>query len=148
MLNLKVKKRESFRPFAPILLEEEFELYFGQKYASPYMLFAHKIKESFRKPFDLNSNLIESINQTRSPFPAVTHVDFSSRIQTVNKDSNPELFQLLVNFKSKTGFGILVNTSFNIKDEPIVCTPMDAINCFNNTEIDVLIMNNFIFRKN
>jgi len=147
-LNLKVKKRESFRPFAPILLEEEFELYFGQKYASPYMLFAHKIKESFRKPFNLNSNLIESINQTRSPFPAVTHVDFSSRIQTVNKDSNPELFQLLVNFKSKTGFGILVNTSFNIKDEPIVCTPMDAINCFNNTEIDVLIMNNFIFRKN
>jgi carbamoyltransferase len=147
-LNLKVKKRESFRPFAPILLEEEFELYFGQKYASPYMLFAHKIKESFRKPFILNSNLIESINQTRSPFPAVTHVDFSSRIQTVNKDSNPELFQLLVNFKSKTGFGILVNTSFNIKDEPIVCTPMDAINCFNNTEIDVLIMNNFIFRKN
>lgn len=147
-LNLKVKKRESFRPFAPILLEEEFELYFGQKYASPYMLFAHKLKESYRKTFNLNSNLIESINQTRSPFPAVTHVDFSSRIQTVNEDSNPELFQLLVNFKTKTGFGILVNTSFNIKDEPIVCTPMDAINCFNNTEIDVLIMNNFILRKN
>ena len=147
-LNLKVKKRESFRPFAPILLEEEFELYFGQKYASPYMLFAHKLKESYRKPFSLNSNLIESINQNRSPFPAVTHVDFSSRIQTVNEDSNPELFQLLVNFKSKTGLGILVNTSFNIKDEPIVCTPIDAINCFFNTEIDVLIMNNFIIRKN
>lgn len=147
-LNLKVKKRESFRPFAPILLEEEFELYFGQKYASPYMLFAHKLKESFRKPFNLSSNLIDSINQNRSPFPAVTHVDFSSRIQTVNEDSNPELFQLLVNFKSKTGFGILVNTSFNIKDEPIVCTPMDAINCFINTEIDVLIMNNFIIKKN
>ena len=147
-LNLKVKKRESFRPFAPIILEEEFELYFGQKYASPYMLFAHKLKEKYRKPFNLNSNLIESINQNRSPFPAVTHVDFSSRIQTVNEDSNPELFQLLVNFKSKTGFGILVNTSFNIKDEPIVCSPIDAINCFNNTEIDVLIMNNFILRKN
>lgn len=147
-LNLKVKKRESFRPFAPILLEEEFELYFGQKYASPYMLFAHKLKESYRKPFSLNSNLIESINQNRSPFPAVTHVDFSSRIQTVNEVSNPELFQLLVNFKSKTGLGILVNTSFNIKDEPIVCTPIDAINCFFNTEIDVLIMNNFIIRKN
>lgn len=147
-LNLKVKKRESFRPFAPIILEEEFELYFGQKYASPYMLFAHKLKEKYRKSFNLNSNLIESINQNRSPFPAVTHVDFSSRIQTVNEDSNPELFQLLVNFKAKTGFGILVNTSFNIKDEPIVCTPIDAINCFVNTEIDVLIMNNFIIRKN
>jgi carbamoyltransferase len=129
-------------------LEEEFEHYFGQHYSSPFMLFAHKLKESFRKPFNLSSNLIESINQTRSPFPAVTHVDFSSRIQTVNINSNPELFQLLVNFKSKTGFGILVNTSFNIKDEPIVCTPLDAINCFVNTEIDVLIINNFIIRKN
>ena len=147
-LNLKVKKRESFRPFAPVILEDEFELYFGQKYASPYMLFAHKLKDEFRKPFNLNSNLIESINQNRSPFPAVTHVDFSSRIQTVNDDSNPELFRLLVNFKSKTGFGILVNTSFNIKDEPIVCSPMDAINCFVNTEIDVLILHNFIVRKN
>ena len=147
-LNLKVKKRESFRPFAPIILKEDFELYFGQKYASPYMLFAHKLKEKYRKQFSLSSNLIESINQNRSPFPAVTHVDFSSRIQTVNEESNPELFQLLVNFKSKTGFGLLVNTSFNIKDEPIVCTPIDAINCFVNTEIDVLIMNNFIIRKN
>ena len=146
-LNIKVKKRESFRPFAPILLEEEFEKYFGQDYSSPYMLFAHKLKKEYHLEFQLTDNLIESINQSRSLFPSVTHVDYSSRIQTVDEQSNPLVFELLKAFKIKTGFGVLVNTSFNVKDEPIVCSPSDAIDCFLKTDIDVLIIDNFIVEK-
>ncbi len=146
-LNLKIKQRESFRPFAPILLESEFEHYFGQDYSSPYMLFAHKLKPEFRKEFELTTDLFSSINQARSPFPAVTHVDYSSRIQTVNRGINPDIFEILVQFKERTGLGILVNTSFNIKDEPIVCTPNDAVECFLKTEIDILIMDNIIINK-
>lgn len=146
-LNLKVKKRESFRPFAPILLNEEFEKYFGQNYSSPYMLFAHKLKKEYRQEYQLTDNLIESINQNRSPFPSVSHVDYSSRIQTVDEQSNPTVYKLLKAFKEKTGFGVLVNTSFNVKDEPIVCSPSDAIRCFLQTDIDVLIIDNFIVEK-
>jgi carbamoyltransferase len=146
-LNLKVKKRESFRPFAPILLLDEFDKYFGQQYESNYMLFAHRIKDEFRKKFSLSSDLIESINQNRSPFPAATHVDYSSRIQTVTKESNSLIYSLLTQFKAQTGYGLLVNTSFNIKDEPIVCSPEDAFKCFETTDIDVLIINNYIIQK-
>lgn len=146
-LNIKVKKRESFRPFAPILLTEEFDKFFGQDYESNYMLFAHQIKPEFRQKFSLTNDLIGSINQVRSPFPAATHVDYSSRIQTVTKESNFSLHSLLTHFKKQTGYGVLVNTSFNVKDEPIVCSPLDAIRCFESTDIDVLIINNFIIQK-
>lgn len=147
-LNLKVKKRESFRPFAPIVLEEEFTTYFGEKYSSPYMLMVHKIKPEYRQLEEGTSeDIITKINQIRSVLPAITHIDFSSRIQTVNRASDQLMHDLLTAFKVKTKFGILVNTSFNIKDEPIVCTPEDAINCFKNSDIDVLIMENYITFK-
>ena len=147
-LNLKVKKRESFRPFAPIMLKEEFDRFFGQKHDSFYMLFVHKILPKYRiENIPIEDDLFKTINQVRSVIPAITHVDFSSRIQTVTASSNELIYQLLVEFKKRTGFGVLVNTSFNIKDEPIVCTPEDAINCFLNTNIDVLIMENFLITK-
>lgn len=146
-LNLKVKKRESFRPFAPILLMDDFNKFFNQQYESNYMLFAHKIKDEYRREFNLTSDLIGSINQDRSPFPAATHVDYSSRIQTVTQESDSLMFNLLRCFKEKTGYGVLLNTSFNIKDEPIVCSPSDALRCFKSTDIDVLIINNYIIQK-
>lgn len=148
-LNLKVKKRESFRPFAPIMPEEEFEKYFGGNYSSPYMLMVHKIKPEYRQFQNENAeDIITKINQVRSVLPAITHIDFSSRIQTVNQTSDRLMYDLLIAFKAKTKFGILVNTSFNIKDEPIVCTPEDAINCFKNNEIDTLVIGNYITLKN
>ncbi len=147
-LNLKVKKRESFRPFAPIMLKEEFERFFGQKHDSFYMLFVHKILPKYRiENTPIEDDLFKTINQVRSVIPAITHVDYSSRIQTVTASSNELMYQLLVDFKKRTGFGVLVNTSFNIKDEPIVCTPEDAINCFLNTNIDALIMEKFLITK-
>lgn len=147
-LNLKVKKRESFRPFAPIMLPEEFQKFFGQEYESPYMLFVHKILPEFRKtnkPAD--EGLIAAINQVRSELPSITHIDYSARIQTVGKNDDRRLHKLLTMFKEKTGYGVLVNTSFNIKDEPIVCTPDDAIRCFLNTDIDCLVMENYLILK-
>lgn len=148
-LNLKVKKRESFRPFAPIMLPEEFERFFNQKYDSPYMLFVHKILPPYRKTNKtIENDLIGTINQVRSILPSITHVDYSSRIQTVSKQNDKKLNNLLEKFKEKTGYGVLVNTSFNIKDEPIVCTPEDAINCFLNTDIDCLVMENYLILKN
>jgi carbamoyltransferase len=147
-LNLKVKKRESFRPFAPIMLKEEFERLFGQKHDSNYMLFVHQILPKFRiENTPIEDDLFKTINQVRSVLPAITHVDYSSRIQTVTATSNDLMYQLLVAFKKRTGFGVLVNTSFNIKDEPIVCTPEDAIKCFLNTNIDAIIMENFLITK-
>ncbi len=147
-LNLKVKKRESFRPFAPIMLKEEFERLFGQKHESNYMLFVHQILPKFRiENTPIEDDLFKTINQVRSVLPAITHVDYSSRIQTVTTTSNDLMYQLLAAFKKQTGFGVLVNTSFNIKDEPIVCTPEDAIKCFLNTNIDAIIMENFLITK-
>ena len=147
-LNLKVKKRESFRPFAPIMLKEEFEKLFGQKHDSFYMLFVHKILPEYRiENIPIEDDLFKTINQVRSVLPAITHVDYSARIQTVTATSNELMYQLLAEFKKRTGFGVLVNTSFNIKDEPIVCTPEDAINCFLNTNIDALIIEKFLITK-
>lgn len=147
-LNIKVKKRESFRPFAPIMLKEEFERFFGQKHDSFYMLFVHQILPKYRiENTPIEDDLFKTINQVRSVIPAITHVDYSSRIQTVTASSNELMYQLLVDFKKRTSFGVLINTSFNIKDEPIVCTPEDAINCFLNTNIDALIMENFLITK-
>ncbi|MBP9689193.1 MAG: hypothetical protein KBE91_06245, partial [Bacteroidia bacterium] len=148
-LNLKVKKREGFRPFAPIMLQTEFERLFGQKHQSPYMLFVHKLLPMFRKNVEpLNTeNLTTIINQSRSVLPSITHVDFSSRIQTVTLGSDELMFKLLNKVKEKTGFGVVINTSFNLNNEPIVCTPQDAITCFLNTDIDVLVIENIIIEK-
>ncbi|MEZ4915866.1 MAG: carbamoyltransferase N-terminal domain-containing protein [Chitinophagales bacterium] len=147
-LNLKVKKRESFRPFAPIMLKEEFQKYFGKNYDSPYMLMVHKILKEYRKDFEINSdNLTDLINKERSEIPAITHVDYSARIQTVTAESNKKIFDLLTAFKKETGIGVLVNTSFNVRSEPIVCTPQDAINCFLNTDIDILVLGNYVVEK-
>lgn len=146
-LNLKIKKRESFRPFAPIMLMEEFEKYFEQKYESPFMLMVHSLKTEYRINNHEEVNLLKKVQQKRSPFPGITHVDYSSRIQTVSAENNSFLHKLLLNFKKESGIGILINTSFNVKDEPIVCTPEDALNCFNSTEIDILVLNNFWIEK-
>lgn len=147
-LNLKVKNRESFRPFAPIMLEEEFNRLFGQDYPSPYMLFVHKILPPYRKEVSgYSGNLYQTINQHRSVLPAITHVDHSSRIQTVSHTSDEKMFKLLTHIKQKTGYGVLINTSFNVKDEPIVCSPADAIACFLKTGIDILVLENYVATK-
>lgn len=147
-LNLKVKKRESFRPFAPVMLQEEFTTYFGREYESPYMLFVHKMLPGHCKPNNgFTGNLFETINQNRSVLPAITHIDYSSRIQTVSSESHKKLNHLLTLVKQRTGFGVLINTSFNVKDEPIVCTPSDALDCFKQTEIDVLVLENYVVIK-
>ena len=147
-LNLKVKKRESFRPFAPIMLAEDFALYFGKTYPSPYMLFVHKILPEYRSNNEgANSDLIAKINEKRSNLPAITHIDYSARIQTVNQESDPLFFKLLHAFKKITGIGVLVNTSFNLRGEPIVCSPTDAIQSFLSTEIDFLVLGNHVIKR-
>lgn len=147
-LNLKVKQRESFRPFAPIMLEAEFKKFFGRSNHSPYMLFVHKLLPEFQLANSSSSaNLMDKINQVRSKIPAVTHVDYSARIQTVNEESDRLMFDLLQAFKALSGEGVLVNTSFNLRGEPIVCTPADAIQTFLSTEIDVLILGNHVIKR-
>lgn len=141
MLNLKIKKRESFRPFAPAVLEEYADNYFISSMKSPYMLFTRKIKEEFRIKTEKRDELNKS-----DIIPAVTHIDYSSRIQTVSKD-NSTFYNLIEKFNKQTGIPILINTSFNVRGEPIVCTPLDAINCFLNTEMDYLILENIMVSK-
>lgn len=147
-LNLKVKKRESFRPFAPVMTQEAFKKFFGKTEASPYMLFVHKILLEFRiENEEKETDIIKRINQVRSVLPSITHVDYSARIQTVTAKSDQKLYYLLKKFEEKTGHAVLVNTSFNVKDEPIVCSPEDAINCFLNTDIDCLVIENYLILK-
>ncbi len=150
-LNLKIKYRESFRPFAPAVLEEDVALFFEKVDHSPYMLRVHDVKKELRKELPDNYPALgikEKLYYKRSDLPAITHVDFSARIQTVSKKTNPKFWQLLTAFKQKTGIGMLVNTSFNVRGEPIVCTPEDAYNCFMNTEMDILVLENYLFLKN
>ncbi len=149
-LNLKIKFRESFRPFAPAILYEDLEDWFDLKQPSPYMLLVSNILENKRinlQEQDENYFGIEKLNQLRSIVPSVTHIDFSSRIQTVHKDTNFKFYQLINKFKFKTGCPILVNTSFNIRGEPIVNNPEDAFNCFMGTNMDLLVIENFILSK-
>lgn len=147
-LNLKVKKRESFRPFAPIMLQGEFTRLFGRDKPSPYMLFVHKIKREYRKPNSVSSEkLSDKISAVRSVLPAISHMDYSSRIQTVSSTSNKRLFLLLNKMKQLNGFGVLVNTSFNLRGEPIVCSPDDAIASFLSTELDFLVIGNFVIAR-
>jgi carbamoyltransferase len=149
-LNLKIKYRESFRPFAPAVLAEDKDTFFNLNLDSPYMLLVGKVKEAHRHmlPEDYYSlPPMERLYIQRSDIPAVTHIDFSARIQTVHKNTNENFWQLINTYKSQTGYSVLVNTSFNVRGEPIVCTPEDAYRCFMNTEMDYLVMGNFILAK-
>ncbi len=149
-LNLKIKGRESFRPLAPACLREDLSEYFEFSGDSPYMLFVRPIAAARRSPLPSDyaqRNWKEKLYFRRSDLPAVTHVDYSARIQTVDKTVSPLFYRLLEAFRERTGYGVLINTSFNVKDEPIVNTPDDAFRCFEKTEMDYLVMGNFIFSK-
>ncbi len=149
-LNLKVKYRESFRPFAPSVLREDVAAWFELDTDSPYMLVVADIRPDRRYTVSDEEQAlfgIDRLNQVRSEIPAVTHVDMSARVQTVHKDTNPRYHALLSAFKARTGCPVLVNTSFNVRSEPIVCTPEDAFRCFMGTDIDLLVAGNCIARK-
>jgi carbamoyltransferase len=149
-LNLKVKYRESFRPFAPAVLREDVDKYFDFKTDSPYMLMVAPVNEDRRRSMSEAEQAlfgIDKLNVPRSDIPAVTHVDYSARIQTVHKETNPAFHDLLSAFKAKTGYSVVVNTSFNVRGEPIVCTPEDAFRCFMGSEIEVLVVGNCFLRK-
>ena len=149
-LNLKVKYRESFRPFAPSVLREDVNEWFNINEDSPYMLLvADVLEEKKIKMNEKEKKLfgIEKLNIKRSSIPAVTHVDYSARIQTVNKETNPKYYNLIKKFKEKTNCSVLLNTSFNVRGEPIVNTPEDAFNCFMNTELDKLVIGNCFLDK-
>jgi len=149
-LNLKIKYRESFRPFAPSILAEDTEAFFDLNSPSPYMLFVAAVKESRKAALPDNYYalpLMDRLYIERSDVPAITHIDFTARIQTVHLETNERFWTLLNSFKNLTGFGLLVNTSFNVRGEPIVCTPDDAFRCFMRTEMDYLVMGDFLFDK-
>jgi len=149
-LNLKVKYRESFRPFAPSVLRDDVAEWFEFDGDSPYMLLVAGVAERHRQTTgeaarDLFG--IDRLNQPRSSIPAVTHVDYSARIQTVHRETNPRYHALLARFKALTGCPVLVNTSFNVRGEPICCTPEDAFRCFMGSEIELLVVGNCFLRK-
>ena len=151
ILNLKVKYRESFRPFAPSILNEDLKEWFDMNCDSPYMLMVSKLNK--KKIFEMNDEQkklfgIEKLNIKRSEIPAVTHVDYSARIQTVHKETNKKYYKLIKKFKEKTNCPVIVNTSFNVRGEPIVNTPTDAFNCFMGTELDRLVIGNCYLEKN
>lgn len=149
-LNLKIKNREGFRPFAPSILLEDVRTYFDIEEESPYMLLVAPLKEDKRKELPEAYDVLtlwEKLYHPRSDVQSITHLDFSSRIQTVTKDVNPKYWTLLNAIKKETGYGMVINTSFNVRGEPIVCTPYDAYHCFMNTEMDYLVINNFVYYK-
>jgi carbamoyltransferase len=149
-MNLRVKYREGFRPFAPAVLREDVAEWFELAADSPYMLLVAPVKEKRQRPMSEADRAlfgIDKLNVPRSEIPAVTHVDYSARIQTVHADTNPRFHALISRFKSLTGCPVLVNTSFNVRGEPIVCTPEDAFRCFMGTEIEMLAIGNCILRK-
>ena len=149
-LNLKVKYRESFRPFAPAILREDVAEWFEHSSDSPYMLIVADVRADKRRQMTAEEQAlfgIDKLNVARSEIPAVTHVDYSARIQTVHGDTNPLFHRLLSRFKALTGCPILVNTSFNVRGEPIVCTPEDAFRCFMGCELDLLVVGNCVLRK-
>ncbi len=149
-LNLKIKYRESFRPFAPSVLAENVSQYFDYEGISPYMLLVHPIADNIKKelPSDYNElNLRDKLYHLRSDLPSITHIDYSARIQTVHKETNPNYWELINQFKNLTDYGVVVNTSFNVRGEPIVMTPNDAYRCFMRTEMDYLVVGNFLFDK-
>jgi carbamoyltransferase len=150
LLNLKVKYRESFRPFAPSVLRENVEDWFELETDSPYMLLVADVKPAHRKAMTEAEQAlfgIEKLNVPRSTLPAVTHVDYSARVQTVHRETNPKYHALISAFREKTGCPVIVNTSFNVRGEPLICTPEDAFKCFMGTEIEVLVVGNCYLRK-
>ena len=150
IMNEKIKFRESFRPFAPAILEEDVHNQFELNEKSPYMLLVAKVKkENCLKMSNREKKLfgIEKLNIARSNLPAVTHIDYSARIQTVNKETNPRFYKLIQAFKKLTGCPCIINTSFNVRGEPIVRTPQDAFRCFMRTNLDILILQNHILLK-
>lgn len=147
-LNLSIKQREGFRPFAPSVLAEDVSEYFETDQPSPYMLFTVPVAERRRKPLaSENLPLFERLYAPRSDIPSITHLDYSARIQTVSKETNEKYWKLIHEFKKKTGYGIIVNTSFNVRNEPIVCAPDDAYRCFMSTQLDYLVIGNVLFDK-
>ena len=149
-LNLKIKFRESFRPFAPSVLMEDLQEYFDTDRPSPYMLLIADVVESRRNPHPEGYHRMpikDKLYTVRSDVPAITHLDYTARLQTVHRETNPLYWKLLAAFKEQTGYGVIVNTSFNVRGEPIVCTPEDAYRCFMRTDMDVLVVNRFVFRK-
>jgi carbamoyltransferase len=150
VMNLKIKFRESFRPFAPSVLRERVSDFFEMNVDSPYMLLVADVVGSRRLEMpDHSESLwgIDLLNVPRSDIPAVTHIDYSARVQTVHQETNPMYHNLLRCFEELTGYGVIVNTSFNVRGEPIVCTPQDAYRCFMRTEIDVLVLGNQLVYK-
>ncbi|MDH4187974.1 MAG: carbamoyltransferase [Nitrospira sp.] len=150
VMNLKIKYRESFRPFAPSALRERVSEYFALNSDSPYMLIVAPVLEKRRIPLRTEDKAlwgIDLLNIPRSDIPAITHIDYSARIQTVHRETNPSYYNLLKAFEAKTGYGVLVNTSFNVRGEPIVCTPEDAYRCFMRTEMDVLVLEGCVLLK-
>lgn len=149
-LNVKIKYRESFRPFAPSVLAEDCAQYFQHDASSPYMLLVQPVCCKRRKPlppgYD-NFSLKDKLYHLRSDMPAITHIDYSARIQTVHRETNPVYHSLVQEFKKLTGYGVVVNTSFNVRGEPIICTPEDAYRCFMRTEMDYLVIGNYLFEK-
>jgi carbamoyltransferase len=149
-MNLKIKHRESFRPFAPSVLLERVGEYFDLDRPSPYMALVANLRENLRKPIgDEQRKLfgIDKLNLPRSSIPAVTHVDYSARVQTVDARTNPRFHRLIKRFAARTGYAVLINTSFNVRGEPIVCTPEDAYQCFMGTGMDFLVLNDFVLAK-
>ncbi|MFL6712259.1 MAG: carbamoyltransferase C-terminal domain-containing protein, partial [Sulfurifustis sp.] len=150
VMNLKIKYRESFRPFAPAVLAERVSDYFDIDRASPYMLLVAPVKASHRIEMTTEQQKlfgIEKLNVPRSTIPAITHVDYSARVQTVHASTHPVFHALIDEFLRRTGCGVLVNTSFNVRGEPIVNTPQDAYRCFMRTEMDYLVVDNYLLAK-
>ena len=150
-LNLKVKYRESFRPFAPAVLREDVSEWFDLDCDSPHMLIVADVRKDRHRVMTVDEQAlfgIDKLNVARSEIPAVTHVDYSARIQTVHSDTNPLFHRLLARFKALTGCPVLVNTSFNVRGEPIVCTPEDTFRCFMGNELDLLVVGNCVLQKN
>jgi carbamoyltransferase len=149
-LNLKIKYREGFRPFAPAVLEEYSHEYFDLDIISPYMLVVADVKKERRKELPDNYfelDLWDRLYLERSDLQSITHLDFSARVQTVHKDTNEKFWKLINAFKEKTGYAVVVNTSFNVRGEPVVCTPEDSYKCFMRTEMDYLVVDNFLLQK-
>ena len=149
-MNLKIKYREGFRPFAPTVMEEDIQEYFDVDRPSPYMLLVVPLREDKKRPVPADYSewsLYERLYFLRSDLPAITHVDYSARIQSVRRDVNPRYWQLIREFKKLTGYGVIVNTSFNVRGEPIVCTPEDAYRCFMRTEMDYLVLGDYLLDK-
>ncbi len=149
-LNLKIKFRESLRPFAPSVLYEDVAEYFEMAGSSPYMLLIASVRQGRRHPLPPDYHqwpMRDKLDYVRSDIPAITHLDYTARLQTVNGETNPRFSELLKAFKDQTGYGVIINTSFNVRGEPIVCTPEDAYRCFMRTDMDYLVVGDFIFAK-